>query len=87
MTGARWLLVLALAAALATAALVLAWLAAAIDSLDEGIVALDELYYVGDGGGVIEDDLAVKVEQMMRWLVEQYLRRGTHTANDPAVSE
>lgn len=48
---------------------------------------LNELHYIGDGGGAFEQDLATECERTLRWLLEQYLRRGTHTTNDPAVTE
>lgn len=43
---------------------------------------LSELHYAADGGGALEQDNCLEAERVIRWLLNEYLRRGTHVCND-----
>lgn len=42
---------------------------------------LGELHYVADGGGDRDGDSAKEAERIVRWLLNEYLRRGVHVCN------
>lgn len=50
-------------------------------TLDEVRYLLSELHYSADGGGPLDEDSAKECERIVRWLLNEYLRRGTHVSN------